>query len=146
MTVKLALRKNDKRIVAKGIQWWTNSIYSHCELVVDGMCYSSSAMDKGVRRKTITLDPAKWDVIDLPWADADRVLRYFHATRKHNYGWASLLTSQLLNLNREVGEAPFCSQWCAEALGLPNPVTYGPRTLGELCTYISGQAYCPALA
>ena len=48
MTVQLALRKNDTRLTAKAIQWWTGSIYSHCELVVDGMCYSSSAMDGGI--------------------------------------------------------------------------------------------------
>ena len=137
MTVQLALRKNDTRLTARGIQWWTDSIYSHCELVVDGMCYSSSAMDKGVRRKAITLDPAKWDVIDLPGADAARVLRHFQATRKHNYGWASLFSSQLFNLNRELGKSPFCSQWCAAALGLPNPASYSPRTLGEICLYIS---------
>ena len=146
MTVQLALYKGEGQLGNALIRWWTRSEYSHCELVVDGMCYSSSAMDKGVRRKAIVLHPAKWDVIDLPWADATQVLRYFQATRKHNYGWASLLASQMLNLNRTVGKAPFCSQWCAAALGLPNPVTYSPRTLGELCAYISGQAYCPALA
>jgi hypothetical protein len=148
MTVRLALRKNDTRLAARGIQFWTNSIYSHCELVIDGMCYSSSAMDKGVRAKVIDLDPAKWDVIDLPWANAAQVLRYFQATRKHNYGWASMAASQVLNLNRELGDAPFCSQWCAAAMKLPNPVSYSPRTLGELCLYINGHAatYCPALA
>lgn len=137
MTVQLALRKHDTRLAARGIQFWTSSIYSHCELVVDGMCYSSSAMDKGVRRKAIALDPAHWDLIELPWADAEQVLRYFQITRKHNYGWASMAASQLFNLNRELGKSPFCSQWIAAALGLPNPVTYNPRTLGELCAYIS---------
>src|SRR4051794_3882466 len=102
MTVQLAQRKNDTRITAQAIQLWTDSIYSHCELVIDGICYSSSAMDKGVRRKAIDLDPEKWDLIDLPWADAARALRHFQATRKDNYGWASMAASQALNLNREL--------------------------------------------
>ena len=77
MTVQLALRKGDKRLSARLIQWWTNSAYSHCELVVEGWCYSSSVMDKGVRRKRIELRPDKWDVIELPWTSADDVRRFF---------------------------------------------------------------------
>lgn len=86
MTVQLALRKHDTRTAARLIQWWTGSIYSHCELVVDGACYSSSAMDGGVRCKRIDLDPEKWDVVDLPWAEAEQVTSYFTATDHHRYG------------------------------------------------------------
>jgi len=137
MNVQLALRKNDTRLTARAIQWWTNSIYSHCEIVIDNMCYSSSAMDGGVRRKQITLDPEKWDVVELAWADAGRVLIYFQATDPQKYGWLGLVVSQLFNLNRETKGAQFCSQWCAAALGLPNPASYSPRTLAELCDHLN---------
>ena len=137
MNVQLALRKNDTRLTARAIQWWTNSIYSHCEIVIDNMCYSSSAMDGGVRRKQITLDPEKWDVIELAWADAGRSLSYFQATDPQKYGWLGLVVSQLFNLNRETKGAQFCSQWCAAALGLPNPASYSPRTLAELCVHLN---------
>lgn len=140
MTVQLALRKHDTRIAARFIQWWTGSIYSHCELVVDGVCYSSSVMDGGVRSKLIELDPTKWDVIDLPWADGDQVVAYFRETDHHRYGWFGLVTSQLFNLNRETAGAQFCSQWCAAALGLPAPSSLSPRTLGEWCAYIGSPA------
>ncbi|WP_045158766.1 hypothetical protein [Stutzerimonas stutzeri] len=136
MTVQLALRKDDTRLTARFIQWWTGSIYSHCELVVDGLCYSSSAMDGGVRCKAIDLDPDKWDVIDLPWADAAQIVSYFHETDHHRYGWPSLILSQFLNLNRPVNGAQFCSEWCAAAAGLPAPTTLNPRTLGEWCQYL----------
>jgi hypothetical protein len=59
MTVKLALYKGRGGIANAVIRWWTGSIYSHCELVVDGLCYSSSVMDKGVRRKQIDLADGK---------------------------------------------------------------------------------------
>ena len=137
MNVQLALRKNDTRLTAHAIQWWTNSIYSHCEIVVDNMCYSSSAMDGGVRRKQIALDREKWDVVELAWADAGRVLSYFQATDPQKYGWLGLVVSQLFNLNRETKGAQFCSQWCAAALGLPNPASYSPRTLAELCEHMN---------
>lgn len=137
MNVQLALRKNDTRIGARLIQYWTGSIYSHCELVVDGLCYSSSVMDKGVRSKQIELDPAKWDVIDLPWASAQQVVRYFKGTDSNTYGWISLITSQLFNRNQTDKSSQFCSEWCAAALGIPNPAMYSPGALAALCAATS---------
>jgi len=137
MPVKLALRKNDPRITSRAIQWWTNSIYSHCELVVDGVSYSSSAMDGGVRGKIIFMDPNKWDLIDLPWAVADGVINYFKETDHHKYGWLGLITGQLFNLNRAKSDTQFCSQWCAGALGIPNATSYSPETLSTLVNYIT---------
>ena len=145
MIVQLALRKHDTRLTARFIQWWTGSPYSHCELVVDGLCYSSSVMDKGVRRKLvgegedrISLSPDKWDLMPLPWANPKSVVEYFEATDHHRYGWPSLILSQLLNLNRPVKGAQFCSEWCAAASGLPAPAILNPRTLGEWCEYLGG--------
>lgn len=137
MTVQLALRKHDTRIAAKVIQFWTSSIYSHCELVVDGVSYSSSAMDGGVRGKIIDMDPDKWDFLELPWADADGVINYFKETDHHKYGWLGLITGQLLNLNRAKSDTQFCSQWCAGALGIPNASSYSPVTLSTLVKYIT---------
>jgi len=140
VSVCLALRKHDERLTARFIQWWTESPYSHCELVVNGLCYSSSAMDGGVRRKAIDLDPDKWDVFELPWADTAQVVAYFYETDHHRYGWLGLICSQLFNLNRETAGAQFCSQWCGAALGLPAPASLSPRTLGEWCAYIGSPA------
>lgn len=96
-------------------------------------------MDGGVRAKTINMHPDKWDLIALPWADADAVIRYFKETDHHKYGWAGLITSQLFNLNRTEPESQFCSQWCAAALGLPNPASYSPATLEALCGFIDSK-------
>lgn len=146
MTVKLALFKGKGQIGNAGIRLWTGSIYSHCELVIDGYCYSSSMMDKGVRRKAIgdgedeiSLSSDKWDLIVLPWADARTILRYFAKTDGDTYGWPSLITSQLFNLNRPIKGAQFCSEWCAASLGLPAPSSLNPHTLGEWCGFISRQ-------
>lgn len=137
MVVKLALRKNDPRIISRVIQYWTNSIYSHCELVVDGVSYSSSAMDGGVRSKIIDMDSTKWDIKDLPWANADEVIKYFRETDHHKYGWLGLITGQLLNRNRAKSGTQFCSQWCAGALGIPNASSYSPETLSTMVNYIT---------
>lgn len=145
MTVQLALYKGKGQIGNAFIRLWTGSIYSHCELVVDGWCYSSSVMDNGVRRKLvgegegrISLSPDKWDLMPLPWVDPKAVVEYFEATDHHRYGWPSLILSQFLNLNRPVKGAQFCSEWCAAAAGLPAPTILNPRTLGEWCEYLGG--------
>lgn len=145
--VRLALFKGRGQIGNAAIRWWTNDPVSHCELVVDGWCYSSSVMDGGVRRKQvgegpdqISLAPDKWDVIELPWADAQAVLDYFAATDSHRYGWPSLILSQLLNMNRQFKGAEFCSEWSAAALGLPAPASLNPATLRDWCAYLSRPA------
>ena len=134
--VRLALYKH-KRTGFAGIgpaliRWWTKSPYSHCELVVDGVAYSSSVQDGGVRAKRIEFNPAHWDFVDLPWADPAAVLRHFRRTDGEPYGWTDLLWRQ--NFNRpgdSIGS--FCSEWCAAALGLSNPQQYSPGTLGDYC-------------
>jgi hypothetical protein len=137
MTVRLALRKHDTRLSARFIQYWTGSIYSHCELLVDGLCYSSSAMDGGVRCKQIDLDPTKWDVIELPWAGSQYVKDYFVLTDGDTYGWPSLVKSQLFNRNVATPGKQFCSEWCANALGLPNPAIHSPGSLAAEVLWLS---------
>lgn len=137
MTVKLALYKGKGTFANAFVRYWTGSIYSHCELVVDGTCYSSSVMDKGVRRKIINLDDGNWDVIELTWANAESVVRYFAETDHHRYGYFGLITSQLFNRGIAQDRAQFCSEWCARALVLPNAPSYSPASLGRLCENIN---------
>lgn len=135
--VKLALYKGRGQIGNAVVRWWTGSPYSHCELVVDGWCYSSSVMDKGVRRKLIDLTDGKWDLIDLPWADPNRIREYFADSDDNRYGWLGLIRSQLFNRNRAVSGMQFCSEWCANAPGLPNGPSYSPASLGALCAWMT---------
>ena len=112
MTVRLALYKGRGNIGNATIRWWTGSIYSHCELVVDGWCYSSSVMDGVVRRRRVGPGADQislgehWDLLELPWADADTVVEYFAATDDDRYGWPSLIMSQVFNRNRQSAHAP----------------------------------------
>lgn len=135
--IKLALYKAKGTLPNAAIRWWTGSQYSHCELVVDGWCYSSSVMDKGVRRKLIDLNSGHWDCIDLPWADAEFVRDYLDKTDHLGYGWGALVTSQFLNLGIGYADSQFCSEWCANALQIPNASAYSPQTLLELCEFIN---------
>lgn len=137
MTVNLAMYKGKGLIGNAIIRWWTSSPYSHCELVIDGLCYSSSMMDKGVRCKKINLEDGKWDLIVLPFADSQCVIDYFHTTNNQRYGWFGLIRSQLFNRNRTVTDAQFCSEWCANALSMPNAPSYSPASLENICKWVN---------
>jgi len=134
--MQLALYKGKGLIGNALVRWWTRSPHSHCELVIDGWWYSSSLMDRGVRRKQIEADPEHWDFVELPDYLAPRVLAYFEATKGQRYSWWDLLRSQVFNANADEPGAAFCSDWVAAALGLPNSPTYSPRTLLDLVRWI----------
>lgn len=130
--IYLALYKGKGLIGNALIRWWTRSPYSHCELVVDGVAYSSSLMDGGVRSKTIDFKPEHWDMVELPESMRQKVLDYYESTKGQRYSWLDLIRSQIFNGNSDEDGASFCSEWCAAALGLPNPATYSPQTLGDI--------------
>jgi hypothetical protein len=134
--VCLAMYKGKGLIGNALIRWWTKSQYSHCELVVDGVCYSSSLMDRGVRSKSIALKPDHWDLLTLPNHFGPLILDYYSKTKGNSYSWKDLFLSQILNWNHDENGASFCSEWCAKALGIPNPTLYSPRTLFDLVSWM----------
>ena len=134
--MKLAMYKGRGKIGNSIIRWWTKSKYSHCEIVIDGYCYSSSLMDGGTRKKMITLDSSKWDLIDLSEFSQSRVLEYFAKTEGNKYGWLDLLVNQLFNKSDNRSKSEFCSEWVSAALGIPDPVIYSPKTLNNLVQWL----------
>lgn len=134
--IQLALYKGQGDWFNALIRWWSRSRYSHCELVINGTCYSSSIRDGGVRGKVMALPADKWDVIDLPWADECAAQRWFNQHAHDRYGFADLLLCQLLGMRRD-SRGVFCSEACAAALGLPDPTRFSPGALGELVRYVN---------
>ena len=138
MSVQLALYKAKGDIFNRLIRWWTNSPYSHCELVVRGTCYSSSVRDGGVRAKVMALPSDKWDVIDLPWADDAAVTDWFIAHERDRYGWLDLILCQILGMQRD-HRGVFCSEACAKALGLRNATRMSPQALLDVLFVAAAQ-------
>jgi len=137
--IYLALYKGHGTLLNRLIRFWTRSIYSHCELVMpDGRWLSASAMDGGVRAKRIELDLAHWDLIPVPWADANRIEQLFRANQGRGYDWLGLLGSQFLPITIDNKRRMFCSEFCAAGLGYPLPQRYSPALLGEVVRHIHG--------
>jgi hypothetical protein len=116
----------------KAIRLVTGSIYSHCELVINGVCYSASAREDKVRAKAMYLDPARWDVLALDGA-ADQALAWFSAQDGHRYDWAGVARFVLPFLPHSRNRW-FCSEACAAALGIPQPHQFSPGGLHKHVT------------
>ena len=135
--MKLALYKGPAQNWAHKIAHWavctfTGSPYSHCELVINGVCWSASARDGGVRGKVIDLASGRWDVVDLPaqLSQAD-ALAWFRAHDGLRYDWAGVMRFALPFLPLCMVRW-FCSEACGAALGLAQPHKLTPRTLAHM--------------
>ncbi len=115
---------------------WTRSPYSHCEIVIDGMCYTSSIRDGGVRAKRIDTSAPHWTVLPVPWADAERALSVYRSMQGMPYGWMDLIAQHVLRLPI-TGRGVICSEICAAMLGLPRPESYHP---GGLVEYVQARS------
>lgn len=102
--------------------------YSHAELVIDGVCHSSSVRDGGVRRKRIDLATGRWVVRDMPGADADAALRRFAEREGRGYDWPGALRWGLPFL-RQRPRADYCFEVVAHMLGLDAPENWHPLDL-----------------
>lgn len=131
----------------------TRSPHSHCEIaVVDEVnqypphitcadntpaptvyaCYSSSFRDGGVRRKLMPLPPEKWDFIELPENAAAAAQELYGYTVTKGYDIIGMLAVLFCNIHSK--SRWFCSEWCAQALGLPDPHNYTPAGLAREVT------------
>lgn len=96
--MKLALYKGPPQTISHNIfhyatRLWTFSKYSHAELVIDGICYSSSGRDGGVRAKEIDLTTGRWDVFEISNDDSlkEKALKWFSDHDEDKYDYRNIL-------------------------------------------------------
>lgn len=126
--MKLAMYKGKGKLFDGLIRLVTFSKYSHCELVIDGICYSSSPRDRGVRMKYIYLNE-NWDVFDIPSTyDQVYALNVFAKHAGKPYDWFGAITS-VLPFHIDGNDRFFCSELCAAMLKIPKPRSHTPQSL-----------------
>lgn len=98
MTISLAFYKGPPtgtfhKLSHYAIRLWTWSKYSHAEIVVNGVCYSSSARDGGVRSKVIDLNTGKWDVVELALSKTKTkyILKWFEIHNGNGYDYLNIV-------------------------------------------------------
>jgi len=137
--LRLAAYKGRRTAKDIAIQMVTGGQYSHCELVHRlGMCVSASLVDgRKVRVKRIDLDPARWDVFPLPWADEAAAWQRALSVLGQPYDLRGAASVAFGRRWHSPG-AWFCSEHNAWALGFPEPWRHTPHTLVLAARHISG--------
>ena len=130
MKAQLAFYKGKGDLTDKLIRWWTDSKYSHVELIVDGMWLSSSPRDGKLRSKHIVPNLDNWDFVEVDVMSA-RVHNVFNKYRGTRYDYLGIFLSQIIPLDIDDKNKMFCSEFCATALGYDKPNQYSPGSLYE---------------
>ena len=119
---KIAFYKCKGRFLDLLIRWWTKSKYSHCEIVIDNYWYSSSPRDGGVRVKVIEVDNTNWDFVDVA-IDINKLNMVYLSNMNKGYDWIGILFSHILPFNINSKNRMYCSEFCAEVLGINSNIT-----------------------
>lgn len=139
--MRLALYKGPATGAKNKLGHWvvcvaTASKYSHVELMIDGVCYSSSFRDGGVRAKVIDAESlaAHFDLFDVKNPpDEATVLARFAAEKGKPYSWRGMLRvcPVLRWLPRRDSSERFCSDLVSYLLGATDPETFSPENVRE---------------
>ena len=116
-----------RRLVLHGQVRWVR--YSHAELVVDGVSYSASLRDEGVRAKVIDFGSGRWDVSDIATGfNPDACVMRALVMIGMKYDRAGALAMAIPPLRQDPAKL-YCFEFVAAALGLKNPHTLDPLDL-----------------
>lgn len=122
-------------LVNRVIRFFTKSAYSHSEicwgdpLAGPADCLSSAGTEGGVRIKRMQLDPAKWDVVELPGVPEGA---WWHFVAEHigrPYDFVGCVRTVLPFVGREHPRKWFCSEVCATVIGHAEAWRFHPGVL-----------------
>lgn len=127
--IQLWFYKAEGNFYDKLIRLVNRTKYSHVELCIDGYCYSSSPRDGGVRRKLISFGQ-HWDAIELEVTEEHKqaMLKLFEREHGKAYDWLGAIKTTIRFFPNHKDKW-FCSELCAQALGLPKPRKWTPEDL-----------------
>lgn len=102
----IAFHKGAGDLLAKLMRSIQKGPYPHCEFIImkDGLAYSSSAQDRGVRSKDIRLmnlhDDNKWDIFEVNIEDyqLDDFYKFFDKADGYKYAYADIFLFHVLGL------------------------------------------------
>ena len=115
--MKIAFYIGRGKILDRLIRKWTKSRFSHVELIINGISYSSSSRDGGVRKKIINYEAENWRIFDLKNVfDINIALKFLNENLGQKYDLEGIVLSQVFNLDKHSKNKYFCSELIIEAL------------------------------
>lgn len=125
----LAFYKGKGDFLDKVVRLFTRSKYSHCAIVAHDIEYSSTSRMGGVyaKRLYIPYDVKEWDIVPV-YIPAQDVVAFYNRTKHCKYDYLGALGIVFTVFNQKKSRY-FCSEWCAECLGLDKPYKCTPGSL-----------------
>ena len=115
--MKIAFYIGKGKYQDKFVRAWTKSKFSHCELIINDISYSSSPRDGGTRKKQIDYDSQNWLIFNLKDTfDINVALRFLNEKLGKKYDNLGIIFSQVFNLDKQDKNKYFCSELIAECL------------------------------
>ncbi|NOQ32451.1 MAG: hypothetical protein GQ570_15185 [Helicobacteraceae bacterium] len=139
-TINIFFYKGKGDITDKLIRWWTKSEYSHVELAIGDLFYSTSPRDLKVRSKRITPKFESWDyvTINVTNEQLEDIKLFYKETSNCKYDWLGIFFSQFIKVGVHHKDRWFCSEWVtaslkrAKILEVEYPHNYSPQDLKML--------------
>lgn len=124
------------RIVDRTVCFFTQSRFSHCELVCDyseqlktGLCFSASPRDGGVRSKMIDFGTGHWEVYQISTHKTKYdIVEFFDLHHGKPYDWIGAIGAAIPIFEHNP-KRWFCSEIIAECLDFGAPWLYTPGDL-----------------
>lgn len=122
MEIEIAFYKGEGNFLNKLVRWWTNSKYSHAELILSDkktwLGISPFLKAKVQRREKALIDQSEWDLIKISVTEEQHatIIDFFEETRGCGYDWIGMLLSQFLPCRIKHRDRWYCSEWIAYAL------------------------------
>lgn len=114
----------------KLIRWWTGSQVSHVELIIDGVWYTSSHTDGGVRTRELRGDSGNWKFTEIPDSYSKVIaLAVFDFAKGSKYDWCGIALSQVLPFGFQCANRYFCSELVGEMLALKDSQLLAPHEI-----------------
>jgi len=154
VNVCIALYKGNGQLHNAIVRRWTNSEYSHAELIMP----DESAITilpfslAGITRRPFDIEGGEkeWDFICIPINPSQlcTLERFYDQTKGNQYDWLGMIASQVVPFHIKHKKRWYCSEWIAYALrlicvidGLHQQCDMSPKVLSRLIKHIKRIKY-----
>ena len=130
----------------KIVRWWTNSPYSHVELIMPNgeMAGIRPPEEPLVRKKTIHgIKESEWDFVELSVTEKQlrRLRGFIESTRGQGYDWLGMIASHLTPFKVKLPNRWYCSEWVAYALSVSKILPWKNIKLYDIPRMPPGRLY-----
>lgn len=135
------------------VRWWTDSPYSHVELIMpNGTMTGITPPDHpvvrtkslgGVERADWNFAKSDWELVDIAVTEKQLNLlrRFIESTRGQGYDWMGMIISHLTPFKIRTPNKWYCSEWVAYALSVSKILTWKQLKLYDTPRMAPGELY-----